>query len=293
MRLGRKFRTRGLVLLSLAALCLIVAWSTMSGERTFSVVASTRGGELAFKGELNDWIFREVTICKIREKPDFRASPKDSAKRCADSIYEVHTYTDRIVEWRSETKIRFLVNGQGDLVLQTLTDATRDLPKGSLVIIPSHIWSGHGALTFQGTARLGGDIATGSRDYLIGGQWEARQSGFATSLFRNVTEVVKSGTLVRGSTVDIVGDGKEVLSYGHLTPGTSEYPGVEVALLTERGPLALRVSHYGLQQPAIFKPDWIDTISSSPMLVALAVLFSFIVAVIELLLAIPVSSKQR
>ena len=63
--------------------------------------------------------------------------------------------------------------------------------------------------------RIGGDIGTGAQDYLIGGHWEARQMGLATSLFREITKVVQRGDLSRDASAEVVGDAWPAVSYGH------------------------------------------------------------------------------
>lgn len=289
----RAFRQRGMILMALVAMALLVIIGTVSGVRTFSIVASTMGGQITFRGESNNWVFSEATVCRLREVPDM-ARAEGPGDVCSARFFDAKADRDVLLEWKDGTSVAFSRNGDGGFTVKTLSDQTEGLPKGSLVIVPASAWGGHWALGFQGIVRLGGALGTGSRDYLIDGEWEARQQGLAMSLLRNVTEVVKAGTLTRGSIVDVVrrqdgaDDWGEVVSYGHVTPASVEDPGVEVALLTERGPLALRVEYYGARQPSIFLPDWMDTVASSPVLVALAILLSFILVVIELFFAIPV-----
>ena len=275
------------MLAGLMGLCVVVTWSTMSNIRTISIQATTWGGEITFKGQLNDWVVEKGTICRLLLTPNFRAKQPDTSGPCSLSLYNREVVEDAVIDWSADTTIRFTRNGQGEFVVQTLAGNTAGLPEGSLIVIPADTWRGHGALTFQGVARLGGAIASGSKDYLIGGTWEAHQSGLATSFFRDVTEVVKSGSFKLGAAVDLVSETPDVLSYGHITPAPEDESGVGVALLSERGPVAVRIKHYGLSKAAVFRPDWIDTLSSSPMLVALAVLFSFLLAAIQIFSLVP------
>ena len=273
-------------------ICLAIGFGTMARERTFSLVATTLGGEITFNGQQNDWQFSEVIRCTMRASPDFRISGEAREELCDNALFKVEHLSDIVVSWRDTERIQFRSHPSGGLQIRLDTDSRADMPPGSLLIIPQAAWADHGALAFQGAVQLGGEMATGSTDYLLSGHWEALQTGLATSLVRDITEVVKSGTLVRGSTVDFIKSEGNVISFGHLTPPDESATGIEVALLTERAPIALRVSYYGLQEPAIFKPDWIDTISSSTLLVALAALLSLIAGIVGLVLAVPGQQEQ-
>ena len=289
----RRFQGRGVMLAGLAGLCVLITWSTMSEVRTISIQATTLGGGLTFQGQLNDWAFEKATVCRLLSQPDFRTIDSDSEDVCARSLYETETIEDTVIEWGSNSSIRFKGSKEGEFVIQTLDSNTPGLPEGTLIVISPSVWAGHGALTFQGIAQLGAEISSGSKDYLLEGSWEAHQSGFATSFLRDVTEVVKSGSFIRGATVDLVSDTSDVLSYGHITPVGTDEAGVKIALLSERGPVAIRVKLYGLSKPAVFRPDWIDTLSSSPMLIALAVLFSFLLASIQIVSIVPARRKNE
>lgn len=279
-RAVRELLSRWLLLTLIGVICLAAFFSLLARERTFSVFARSLGGEISFEGELNDWRFEKAVICRLREFPDLREQVTDELSPCDSRAYVATQMTDEVVEWRDGSRISWRRKPSGDLQFRILNAETPGMPVGTLIVISREDWQAHGALVFQGVIRLGGLISTGSDDYLIEGEWQALQSGFATSLFRDVTDVVKSGKLIRGSTVDFVAADGPVTSYGHITPHESIGSGVVVALLTENGPLSLRVNYFGLAKPALFKPDWIDTISSSTLLVAVAGLLSILAAVV-------------
>ena len=268
--------------------CLAIVFGTTARKRTLSVVATTLGGEITFDGQLNDWRFSDVFICRLRDDPDFRVIDTLQTSPCDSAMFSVQHLKDIVVRWNNHDQIQFSTYGPEGLKIRIVSDKVAGMPPGSLFLIPSTGWAEDGAFTFQGTVRLGGEMATGSTDYLLSGHWEALQTGIATSLIRDVTDVVKSGTLVRGSTVDFIKlDSKtnmehDVISYGSLTPPGNSAAGIMVAVLTEKAPVALRINYYGLDKPAIFKPDWIDTITSNTMLVALVFLLSLIVGILEL-----------
>ncbi len=288
----RHIWARFFIVIAIAVICLAIVFGTMARKRTFSMVATTLGGEIMFNGQQNDWHFSEVIQCSLRANPDFRATDKPQASPCDGAMFNVQYLSDKVVPWKNSDQIEFSSNSSNGLQIRVKSDTVPGMPPGSLFIIPQTAWADHGAFAFQGTVQLGGKMATGSRGYLLSGHWEALQTGMATSLVRDITDVVKSGTLVRGSTVDFIKPGGDVITYGHLTPPDASTAGIEVAVLTEKAPIALRVSYYGLHEPAIFKPDWIDTISSSTMLVALVVLLSLIAGIVELSLAISDRRKR-
>lgn len=284
--------TRASIVLGIVLLSLITILATRASERTYHVEASTWGGTVTFHGMGNDWLISRGVVCTARSVPDLRdAGPRD-ASRCPASGFEApREINSEVVQWRQGTRIHFRRAPDGRLIIRTLNDGTETLPIGSRIVIPGSAWQGHGAFTFSGSVRIGGDMATGAQDYLIGGRWEARQMGLATSLFREITEVVQRGDFSRGASVQVVDDAGPVISYGHLTPAATDDPGLEVVALSERGRLSLEVQYFGLPKPSIFKPDWMDTISSSPMLIALAILLTIILAVVQLVIAVAAAGR--
>lgn len=50
------------------------------------------------------------------------------------------------------------------------------------------------------------------------------------------------------------------------------------------GDTALSVRHFGLRDPVIIRPDWIDVAISSPLLLAMAALFSVLASVGQVLM---------
>ncbi|TJZ88623.1 hypothetical protein FA743_19930 [Paracoccus gahaiensis] len=259
----------------------------MARERTFSLVARSLGGTIAFEGELNDWMIQSGVECRLRDSPDFRMLAARDVSLCDARIYEATTFAERIVAWRDGTEIAWRRAASGALQITVQNDATATIPSGTLIVVPDADWRGHGALAFQGIVGIGRTVSSGSDDYLLEGTWQALQSGMAVSIFRDVTDVVQSGTLTRGSAVDFRRDGAPqddtaVTSFGHLTPTEDDQRGVIVTLLTQHAPVALRVNHFGLNAPTLFKPDWVDAISSSTMLFAIAVMLSLLIGILEL-----------
>lgn len=290
----RLARSRVAILFGVVVTALLIVLVTVASERSYQIAAATWGGELNFRGHVNDWNVERATLCRARTNPDLRAG--DMAGPCpASRFHPPEALSDDVIRWAEGTRVHFRRMRDGQLILRTLNDGTERLPVDSLLVIPAEVWAGHGALTFTAEVRIGGDMGPGARDYLIGGTWEARQTGLATSVLRDVTEVVKQGHLSRGASVRVVKeDGDDpVVSYGHVSPAAKDDPGVEIVALSERGRLTLEAQYFGLTGPSRFTPDWIDTISSSPMLVALPILLTFILTVVELIAAVLSFGRNR
>lgn len=294
MRVPRGVATRTSIVIGIVLLGLITILATRANEWTYHVEASTWGGSLTFDGEGNDWLILQGTICPARAVPDLRNADPEDESSCPAARFEVpREIQSDVIHWREGTRIHFRRAQDGRLIIRTLNDSTDGLPTGSRLEIPSAVWQRHGALIFSGSVRIGGDMGTGAQDYLIGGRWEARQMGLATSLFREITEVVQRGDLSRGASVQVVGHADPAISYGHLTPAATDEPGLEVVSLSERGRLSLQVQYFGLSKPSLFRPDWMDTISSSPMLFALAILLTFILSVVQLVIAVAAGGRDN
>ncbi|SNT42160.1 hypothetical protein SAMN05421763_11714 [[Luteovulum] sphaeroides subsp. megalophilum] len=274
----------------IAGLTGLILFLSASIERSYSIAARTLGGELTFKGQSNDWLLEKVDICKMRGPEDMRLPAAGDDRRCPETLYEVLPQAETVLHWPPDTRIGIRHEASGDLIFIVLSANVPDLPEGSLIVIPAEAWQTHGALAFQAEVRIGGLMATGSEDYLMEGRWEARQSGIAASLRANVAEVVGSGALSLGTTVELI-DTRDtaagIVSFGHVTPTVSrDERGFDIELLSERGSVALRVWHFGLQEPTIFRPDWMDVVSSSPILVALGPLVALVAGLVELMVKV-------
>lgn len=294
-RVSRKFWLHWFSLGLIGVTCFTIVFVTVADKRTFSIVARSLGGEITFKGELNDWLIEQGSICKLRDLPDLRMPPAESASPCDPKVYTTTVVTDYALQWGDGSVVTWKRHASGALQFSLLAGTTDGMEPGSLLVISDIDWRNHGALAFQGVVRIGSTIATGSDDYLLEGSWQALQSGLAASLFRDVTDVVQSGSLSRGLAVDFHrlgspkdGDEETVISYGHLTPAEGDERGAIIALLTEHAPVSLRINYFGLREPALFRPDWIDTVSSSTMLVAFAVIFSLLIGILEIVNAIAI-----
>ncbi|MDE4276361.1 hypothetical protein PXK58_18685 [Phaeobacter gallaeciensis] len=210
-----------------------------------------------------------------------RAKDNGDDQLCSKTAYSIEDVSDTAIRWSNGDEIEVTLRRSGALQLQLIASPRQNYPNDTIFVIPSEVWAESGALAFQAVLRVGGAMASGSRDYLVDASWQALQSGFWTSIFRDTTDVVKSGELFPGASVDFIAPNHAVTSFGHITPPATAERAFQISALTERADVSLRASYFGLEKPSIFKPDWIDEISSSTIIVSLAVIMSLIAAVIE------------
>jgi hypothetical protein len=288
---------RGLLAGVVALLLLVLFFFLfLSRERTIAIEARTLGGEITFSASTNHWLLSPSVLCRPREAPDFRAAapPDASSDACSPVFYQIDTADQRVIDWQSGMSIRFSIDSIGNLVLEVTHSSVAQLPSGSVLFIAAEDWARHGALAFIGQMTVGEPLATGARNYTLDGRWQMRQSGRAVSLFRDITDVVKTGDLTRGAAVRIVGiDGEPATVYGALTPieGDDE-GGIAVTALSHEGDVALELSYFGLEAPSLLKPDWIDTLLSSPVILALVTVLLPIILVVAQLFVALVSKSQ-
>lgn len=97
-----------------------------------------------------------------------------------------------------------------------------------------------------------------------------------TSILRsNVTEVIKSGGLVKGTVVSLWSDQAPVETYGHITSSASvDGNYIDIVAISRPGDVEMHLGYFGTNTPMIMRPDFIDTAISSPFLLAMAIIFS-------------------
>lgn len=269
--------------MAVGLLLMVAVMLTSANDRSFLIEAETFGAELTFQGDANAWHFGDATLCQPRPVPQPRLASGENgdAMACSPALFEISQLQDHAINWRSGTTIKLVTDTTGALSLQLVGNGQDELPSGAFVVIPAQVWASHGAFTFSGTMRIGDVIASGARNYLHSGRWEVRQGGFATSIFRDVVEVVKRGEFTLGASVEIYDGDRQATLFGSITPSDEAIHGngrgMHLVALSEKGPIELQLDYFGLRSPTILQPDWIDRITSSSTLVALIALMTFIV----------------
>lgn len=268
--------------------CSIVIWG--SWTRTFLVETRTFGTTLTLRGDTNHWELQNAALCKLRSLPDH--SPLSESTYCPTLIFDVTELKSRILEWPSGSVVSVNLTPENNLQIEAISGTAPLLNRGDRIVVPSDTWKRHGALAVNGAITFGGDIGSGAKDYLISGHWQARQESLASSLFRPTMEIVKQGDLSRGASIEVwhnrwFWEGElgpdQATMFGHITPSfDADEPGMIIAAISEAARLELRLSYYGLQAAAVIRPDFLDTILTSPVLLAAAAIFGVLALFLEL-----------
>ncbi|QBF31477.1 hypothetical protein CFI11_09635 [Thalassococcus sp. S3] len=239
-----------------------------TANRSFLIEAHTTTLDVVFGEGQNVWRLPEATVCIPLDVPDFA-----SKGPCGIAFEAKGEPSEAIISWAENTKIN--VSTQSDALQITVLEAPgSDMIERSYFLLSAKSWKSAGALTFRASVIVGQDLQSGSRNLLLNGRWEAREAGLVTSFFRNVTEVVKQGTLPAGSKATVLIDGNPARVYGHFTQ--SEDNTLYVNVVSQLGNTALQLNSFGLDEPILIEPDWVDSAISSPLLLALAVFFSIL-----------------
>ncbi|MBE9636311.1 hypothetical protein [Salipiger mangrovisoli] len=277
---------------------LCIAMVHGSWGRTFVIEARTFGATVALRGDVNNWELEEVVLCRARALPDLKAV---DGPFCPAVIFEETEAGPRVVAWPSGATIALRYKLDGSMVIEVLSGAEPEFKRGDRLIVPGHIWSRHPALSINGAIVFGSDIGSGSNDYLLSGHWEARQSSFAASWFRATLELVRQGEFSRGATAEVwtsprfFGLGKSsrpANMFGHITPSfDQDEPGLILSAISETTSLEMHLRYYGVSQKSVVRPDILDTILTSPVILAAAALLGILSLMIELGKNIPMNRE--
>ncbi|MBJ3763355.1 hypothetical protein ILP92_11420 [Maribius pontilimi] len=251
-------------------------------SRSFLVEARTGGLKIEFSESSNSWRLPDAVLCLPLEIPTFPPDPD-----CGIAAKSDGPPNERLIAWADGTIVEISGERGGGIRIEAMSGNTATLPMNAAFIVSRNAWQRAGALTFRGYATIGQDMSDGASHYLREGRWEAREAGWLTSVFRSVTEVVKTGDLPTGAKVTAIIDGEPALAYGHLARGMGprdEETGLDVTMISEFGDTALSVRHFGLRNAVVIKPDWIDVAISSPLLLAVAALFSILASFVQVLM---------
>jgi hypothetical protein len=272
--------------LSLFALVVIILVAAGIGStRSFIVDAQTTAVTISFRGSTNDWALGPATIC-LPQRLDSRRARGDGL--CDSRRYLEHNETDLRLTWPAGSEVRVFSSAAGRPVLTLLSDGP--LPKDTRILLPKDALTQLGALSFYGHARIGQPVVSGEQQLLLLGTYEARERPFWS---RN-TEVLRSGMLRRGESVEILRDGTAdsppALQFGHISAEPDGTLGFHVSIASEAGKPVLRLVNYGGISTTTLAPSWIDRALNSTLILALALLLSlavnfgqFLVSALELL----------
>lgn len=260
----------------LIVVTLFLSLIIFGSSRSFLVEARTGGMQISFSEGQNIWRLPNALLCEPLDTPSLipdatcgqASSPKGSAR-------------EWILNWSENTVVNLNSRDDGGLEIAIVDPGGMANAPNGVLIMSRAAWRDTGALTFRASVIVGQDMQVGAANFLHDGRWEAREAGVVTSFFRSLTEVVKSGELSTGSKVAILADGTPAKVYGHVIP--AEQGGLAVTMISELGNTALSIRHFGLDQPVLIEPDWVDVAISSPLLLAMAVIFSVLASISQII----------
>ncbi len=282
-----------LTVLAIVVIVLLLAATFIgTATRTYLIEARTLGATVTFEGDTNAWQLDGAMLCTERSAPDLRDT---TSGICPPAIFETSAPETRILDWPPDSRVALRLQPDDSLLIESLSGTAPAMPVGALLVVPKAQWQRHGALVVNGAIRFGGDMGSGAQDFLETGTWDARQTSLAAAYFRPTLEVVKSGNLTRGASAEIWRANGPATMFGHITPSfEGSAPGLIMSFLSEAGRVEMRVRYYGLDGYAVIRPDLLDTIRTSPILLAAIAVLTVLATVKDLLsLAGPKRKENR
>lgn len=283
-----------------AALALVAGfvWSALYDvRRTILLDLDTRAATLTFVAQANAWTLDRATVCRPRPE-GLDLTRTAGSGPCDARRYAISDPSEVTIRWPAGSTAEVTKDARGVSIV--VTGGPSDLPDKTRLVLDHSDWARQGALPFAAHLTAGSPMESGLTDFLLGGRWEARQSGWAIAPGRSdVSEVVKSGTLVRGSVLEVLEDCPDPASaeqghdctdhtnaimYGHLSPAETDTGShLELVALSHPGRTELSLTYFGAASPTIVRPSLIDIAITSPMLLALAVLLPILTPLIQVL----------
>lgn len=276
-----------LAVIAIGLFCISLVWG--SWTRTFLVEARSFGATLTFRGNANAWELEQAALCRERAAPVLVAD--GDAALCPAAAFSVTGPDPRTIAWPDKAEVRLRLQPDNSLMIEGVSGTEPALAEGDRLVVPAETWRRHGALVVNGSITFGGGIAPGANDYLVSGRWEARQESLASSMFRPTMEIVKQGELSRGASAEIwrggwlwglFAEGRPATVYGHVTPSfDSDTPGMVLSALSETSRVEMHLRYYGLEAFAVIRPDALDTIMTSPVLLAAAAVLGVLALILD------------
>lgn len=314
--LRRSLKPASLVFLSLGLIAISALAAGVGVDRTILVDARTRMVSVDFIGESNAWPIGGAAICVPRAAPDPTASRGNGP--CDLRLFDEPTIATGFLDWGPNGRAEASLDASDGLVVRVLCSAT--YPSGTRVILPLDVLRNHGAFGWIGNIVLGQRARSGETGLLIGGTYEARELLRFLPRSLRTTEVTSTGPLRSGEAVHLVRRGEGVVNershqqpsendscaqsstankdlafpsgyhpivtYGHLVLENDDDQSFRVEALTAPGDTGLMIDFVGVSQPALVRPNWIDRMTSSPIVTAVATMLAVAVALLNLAVGI-------
>jgi len=258
----------------LALLTIAVVSTGVGATRTLVVEAQATGLEVTFSGHANDWSLGAVVVCTPRMQID-RTLPR-GAGQCDPRRYLESEDPAFRINWNHNASVRVTTQFSGALALDIAGQT--DIQDRTRIILVGENWRTTGALTFNGTAVIGNQLASGETHMILSGSFDAREK----PLWSRNTEVLKSGLIRRGesATVMVQSDAgpKRAEVFGHITPNSEGHLGFDVGIVSAPGPVFLELGFFGATRPTHIAPSWVDRALASPLILALAAILSVVLS---------------
>lgn len=262
--------TRLSVAIVIAALLLPLIFIVLinsQDQRSFVISAQSSYVTLTFGDAQPDWRLPDALICEPVEIPRL-----DASDICGAAFRPRGAPGEVLVSWYAGETISLTLDKQSRLRIASLGDSA-NIPTGGYIITSPDFWDKTGTMLFHARVTLGQTLSAGTRAYLWSGDWQARETGASTFFFRPGTEIVKQGELTAGTRVSIVDTGgATVMSNGHIARRQS-LETMDIAYITDFANSAVSAHYFGVLEPILTRPDWVDVTLTSPALIALAAIF--------------------
>lgn len=256
-------------------------------KRSFVVDAVVTEAAIEFVGDRNAWRLEQAILCTPKSGAALRRLVADAASRCGVAFDDAGV-APGIINWPAGSKAKLRMIPGGPLEIEATAMPGRGagaFAEGAVLLLDADSWRATGALTFTGKATFGGAMGANQKGYLVAGRYEIREKGGLTRLVSDLSRPVKSGTLTKGDQVTIVSadDANDIaVSYGHVTLVHDPKPGFHMVAISAPRKDVMHINTYASSQAIRVRPNWIDSLGSDPLVLALVVLAAVVANLIQL-----------
>ncbi|PHO05307.1 hypothetical protein CSC82_03765 [Rhodobacteraceae bacterium 4F10] len=278
---------RGKLAPLVAVLALALAFfgnGILATGKTYIVDAAVAGATIEFSGHQNDWYVGDTFVCVPKEKRSRQRGEAKDDLPCDTRLYDVASKRDFVLEWPQGTAVRVRIGELGRLEFLVLS-GSEGLKKNTLFVLPADYFTTNGALSFSGSVVFGRPIETGARDILLHGTYRVREDHFLASLLGKGTYEIALAELTRGDQVRVVDAASQTTAstgFGHLSLSSDIEAAVRLVFHSTPGNHALEISTFGMSEPAVVRPNWIDSTLASPFVLIVGLFISLSISILEL-----------
>lgn len=258
--------------------CLLAQNWLLPGGTVFLISAITKGAAIEFSGQSNAWFIGESTLCARRAAPQRSslASPEADSGQCSPALYEQSIREAGAIKWRPGDKAVLRIDAAGGLVIRI--EKHEEFDSGSRLILGRDAWRLSGAMAFSGRLIIGAAMSSGQTAYLVDGRYEVRNRGLDSLFIGGATHTALEGVISIGERVRVAQRRAlqtTVVSHGHVTlHEDASLLAFNVYAASGIGDATLILDRSTSSEPSYVRPDWIDSLRSSPVLVGLVIVLT-------------------